>query len=106
MQIDIREDWACLEGQCLLLPDPRFVDRGEGPRVLSRRAAQLAKEPDPRRALKARRLPQDLSHPNFVKMFGILSPRKIRSAVFEPLKAVEVAVRQAAPGIDSSLIEP
>jgi hypothetical protein len=29
----IREAWAWLEGQGLLLSDPRFVDRGAGPRA-------------------------------------------------------------------------
>jgi uncharacterized protein (TIGR02391 family) len=105
IQSAIREAWAWLEGQGLLLPDPRYLDRGEGSRVLSRRAAQLAKEPDPRRALKARRLPQDLLHPTIREdIWALYHHGKYDSAVFEAMKAVEVAVRQAAPSIDTSLL--
>jgi hypothetical protein len=66
----IREAWAWLEGQGLLLPDPRYVDRGAGPRVLSRRASRLATEPDPRRALSSQRLSRVHCTQKSVKMFG------------------------------------
>jgi uncharacterized protein (TIGR02391 family) len=97
VQNAIREAWAWLEGQGLLLADPRYVDRGAGPRVLSRRAAQLAKETDTRRALSTRHFPKDLLHPKIREDVWALYHRgKYDSAVFEAMKAVEVAVRDAA----------
>ena len=105
VQNAIREAWAWLEGQGLLLPDTRFMDRGAGPRVLSRRASRLAKEVDPRRALSSRRVPQDSLHPKIREdVWGLYQRGKYDSAVFEAMKAVEVAVRNAAPTLDKSLL--
>jgi Protein of unknown function (Hypoth_ymh) len=93
----IREAWAWLEGQGLLLPDSRYVDRGAGPRVLSRRASRLATEPDPRRALSSQRLSQGSLHPKIREDVWALYHRvKYETAVFEAMKAVEVSVREAA----------
>jgi uncharacterized protein (TIGR02391 family) len=93
----IREAWAWLEGQGLLLPDPRYADRGAGPRVLSRRASRLATEPDPRRALSSQRLSQGSLHPKIREDVWALYHRgKYETAVFEAMKAVEVSVREAA----------
>jgi Protein of unknown function (Hypoth_ymh) len=80
-----------------LLPDPQYIDRGAGPRVLSRRAARLARDPDPRLALGARRLHKDALHPTIREDVWALYHRgKYDTAVFEAMKAVEVAVREAA----------
>ncbi len=93
----IREAWAWLEGQGFLLPDPQYIDRGAGPRVLSRRAARPARDPDPRLALGARRLHKDALHPTIREDVWALYHRgKYDTAVFEAMKAVEVAVREAA----------
>jgi uncharacterized protein (TIGR02391 family) len=93
----IREAWAWLEGQGLLLPDPRYVHRGEGPRVLSRRASRLATESDPRRALSGQRLPQAALHPKIREdVWAFYHRGKYDTAVFEAMKAVEVSVRDAA----------
>jgi uncharacterized protein (TIGR02391 family) len=93
----IREAWAWLEGQGFLLPDPRFMDPGSGPRVLNRRARRLAKEVDPRRALSARRLSKDALHPTIREdVWSLYHRGKYDTAVFEAMKAVEVAVRDAA----------
>jgi uncharacterized protein (TIGR02391 family) len=93
----IREAWAWLEGQGLLLPDPGYVDRRAGPRVLSRRASRLAEDADPRRALSAQRLPKDLLHPKIREdVWGLYHRGKYDTAVFEAMKAVEVSVRDAA----------
>lgn len=95
VQNAIREAWAWLEGQGMLLPDPRYIDRGAGPRVLSRRASRLATEPDTHRAL--RRLPQASLHPRIREDVWALYHRgKYETAVFEAMKAVEVSVRDAA----------
>jgi uncharacterized protein (TIGR02391 family) len=93
----IREAWAWLEGQGLLLSDPRYVDRGAGPRVLSRRASRLATEADPRRALTSQRLPQGSLHPKIREdVWSLYHRGKYETAVFEAMKAVEVSVRDAA----------
>lgn len=97
VQNAIREAWAWLEGQGLLLPDPRYVDRSAGPRVLSRRASRLATEADPRRALSSQRLPQGLLHPKIREdVWAFYHRGKYETAVFEAMKAVEVSVRDAA----------
>jgi uncharacterized protein (TIGR02391 family) len=93
----IREAWAWLEGQGFLLPDPRFVDQGAGPRVLSRRAARLAKQVDTRRALSGRRVPKDTLHPSIREdVWSLYHRGRYETAVFEAMKAVEVSVREAA----------
>jgi len=97
VQNAIREAWAWLEGQGLLLPDPRYVDRGAGPRVLSRRASRLAADSDPRRALSSQRLPQgSLHHKIREDVWALYHRGKYETAVFEAMKAVEVSVRDAA----------
>jgi len=93
----LREAWAWLEGQGFLLPDPRFVDRGAGPRILSRSATRIAKEVDTRRALSGRRVPKDSLHPRIREdVWSLYHRGKYDTAVFEAMKAVEVAVRDAA----------
>ena len=90
----LREAWAWLMGAALLVPHPRFDG---GVMKLSRRAAKLAKEPDPRRAHSARRLPKDALHPTIREDVWALYHRgKYDTAVFEAMKAVEVAVREAS----------
>jgi uncharacterized protein (TIGR02391 family) len=92
----VREAWAWLEGQALLIPDPQFMDRGSGPRVLNRRARQLAKQQDPHRAFSARRIPKEALHPAIREdVWQLFHRGKFDTAVFEAMKAVEVAVRHA-----------
>jgi uncharacterized protein (TIGR02391 family) len=99
----IRETWAWLVGAALLVPSPNFY--GGEIMVLSRRARRLAKETDPRRAFSARRIPKDSLHPKIREDVWALYHRgKYDTAVFEAMKAVEVAVRQAAPTVDISLV--
>jgi uncharacterized protein (TIGR02391 family) len=97
VQNAIREAWAWLEGQGLLLPHPQYIDRSAVPRVLSRRASRLAEEADPRRALSAQRLSQSLLHPKIREdVWSLYHRGKYETAVFEAMKAVEVRVREAA----------
>jgi uncharacterized protein (TIGR02391 family) len=92
----IREAWAWLEGQGLLLPDPQYMDRGSGPRVLNRRARRLAKEQDPHRAFSARLIPKEALHPKIREdVWQLFHRGKYDTAVFEAMKAVEVDVREA-----------
>jgi uncharacterized protein (TIGR02391 family) len=93
----IREAWAWIEGQGLLLSDSRYVDRAAGPRVLSRRAERLAKEQDPRRALSSQRLPRGSLHPKIREdVWALYHRSRYETAVFEAMKAVEVSVRETA----------
>jgi uncharacterized protein (TIGR02391 family) len=96
-QIDIalRTAWAWLQGQALLIPDPRFIHSDAS--ILSPRAQLLAKESDSRRALSACRLHKEALHSNIREDVWALYHRgKYDTAIFEAMKAVEVAVRDAA----------
>ena len=90
----ICEAWCWLEGAALIVPNPRFKDPS---RQLSRRALRLAREPNPQRAISAHRLAKDTLHPSIREDVWALYHRgKYDTAVFEAMKAVEVAVREAA----------
>jgi uncharacterized protein (TIGR02391 family) len=91
----IREAWAWLEGAALLLTAPGYIGVTTI-RLLSRRAQRLAQEPNPLRAFSARRLAKDVLHPAIREDVWALYHRgKFDTAVFEAMKAVEVAVRDA-----------
>jgi uncharacterized protein (TIGR02391 family) len=90
----IREAWAWLVGSALLVSHPYWKDPV---RRLSRRAQQLAQEPNPRRVLSARRIPKDSLHPMIREdVWSLYHRGKYDTAVFEAMKAVEVGVREAA----------
>jgi uncharacterized protein (TIGR02391 family) len=91
----ILEAWAWLEGQALLIQDPQF--HGGEMRVLSRRARRMAQEPNTQHAFTGHRLPKDTLHPRIREDVWALYHRgKYDTAVFEAMKAVEIAVRDAA----------
>lgn len=97
----IAEAWAWLVGQALLVPDS--VDHGSHMR-LSRRAQRLATEIEAGGALIARRLPRDLLVEKIRDdVWSLYQRGKYDSAVFEAMKAVEIAVREAA-GLEASSI--
>lgn len=99
--VAIREAWAWLEGTALLIPSAQYI--GGGVMVLSRRAARLAKEPDPKKAYSARHLPKDSLHPAIREDVWALYHRgKYDTAVFEAMKAVEVSVRDVS-GLSSEI---
>ena len=90
----IREAWAWLVGSALLIVSPRYRDTIM---VLSRRARKLAKEADPRLALTARSLPKNSLHSVIREdVWSLYHRGKYDTAVFEAMKAVEIAVRQAS----------
>jgi uncharacterized protein (TIGR02391 family) len=92
--VALREAWAWLIGAALLVPNPTYTD---GVWMLSRRARKLAAAPDPRCAFGARRLPKETLHADIREDVWALYHRgKYDTAVFEAMKAVEVAVRDAA----------
>ncbi len=92
----ITEAWTWLEGAALLVRDLGYISP-TSIRTLSRRARQLAEEPEARRAFPARRLPKDSLHPRIREdVWSLYHRGKYDTAVFEAMKAVEVAVREAA----------
>jgi uncharacterized protein (TIGR02391 family) len=96
IELALREAWAWLEGTGLLIEDPKWQPPTSA-RILSRRARQLAKEPDPRRTFSARRIPKDALHPKIREDVWALYHRgKYDTAVFEAMKAVEIEVRVGA----------
>jgi uncharacterized protein (TIGR02391 family) len=103
VEIAVREAWAWLEGSALLVVTTEYQE-DNGFCLLSRRAQKLAKEPDARRAFTARRVPKETLHQNIREDVWALYHRgKFDTAVFEAMKAVEVAVR-AAVTLPSHLI--
>jgi uncharacterized protein (TIGR02391 family) len=91
----IREAWAWLEGQALLIQDPRIL-RGEG-RVLSRKGRRLGQDVKARRAFSGHRLAKEALHPSIREdVWSLYQREKYDTAVFEAMKAVEVSVRDAA----------
>ena len=64
----LREAWAWLEGQALLIQNPGYF--GGELRVLSRKAQRLAEEPTARRAISGHKLPKEIYTPTFEKMCG------------------------------------
>jgi uncharacterized protein (TIGR02391 family) len=92
----LREAWAWLEGQALLVFDPGWMGPHEI-RKLSRRAQRLVAEPDVRRAFTFRRIPKESLHPKIREdVWELFHRGKYDSAVLDAMKAVEVAVREAA----------
>ena len=96
----IAEAWAWLEGEGLLVPVLSNLTGGgeefhSSNRRVSRRGRRLAA--DPRTALSTRLLPKDVLHPKIREdVWGLFHRGKYDAAVFEAMKAVEIAVREAA----------
>jgi uncharacterized protein (TIGR02391 family) len=96
VEIAIREEWAWLEGQALLINHPGYKEPNNV-RNLSRRAVKLVSEPDARRAFNSRRISKETLHPIIREDVWALYHRgEFDTAVFEAMKAVEVAARRAA----------
>lgn len=99
----ILEAWTWLEGQALLIYDRKYVG-AHTCRILSRRARQLARTENPARAFKARQIPKETLDERIREdVWGLYHRGKYDTAVFEAMKAVEIAVRQAA-GLPDSII--
>lgn len=92
----LREAWAWLEGAALLIPDGSYYGRLPN-LTLSRRARRLAEERDPSKVFTIRRIARDSLHPSIREdVWALYHRSKYDTAVFEAMKAVEVAVREAA----------
>jgi uncharacterized protein (TIGR02391 family) len=93
IEIALREAWAWLVGAALLIPNPDDPSS----KILSRRATRLARTSDPHRRYGASRLPKETLHPSIREdVWGLYHRGKYETAVFEAMKAVEVAVRSAS----------
>src|ERR1700757_3108342 len=91
----IREAWAWLEGSALLVPAHHSQTKTD--RRLSRGARRLANEPDAKKALSTLRLPKEILHPSIREgVWSLYHRGKYDTAVFEAMKAVEIAVRDAS----------
>jgi len=99
----VREAWAWLEGSALLIKDRGY--REPNPvRRLSRRARQLAEEPDAKKVFGARHIPKDSIHPSIREdVWSLYHRGKYDQAVFVAMKAVEVAVRGVSKMPDTLL---
>src|SRR5262249_28080420 len=101
----IREAWAWLEGQALLLPDDHYGG-SHTQRAPSPRARRLACAPNARKTFRAHRLPKDSLHASIREdVWSSYQREKFDTAVFEAMKAVEIAVRDAA-GLTATDIGP
>jgi uncharacterized protein (TIGR02391 family) len=90
----IREAWAWLETSVLIVPED---DMNRTPRKLSRRGERLASASDPRGEMKRNVLRKEsLDGRIRDDVWTLFHRKKFDSAVFEAMKAVEVAVREAS----------
>lgn len=89
------EAWAWLEAQGLIVP-AEGMNGTNGWRRLSRRAAKFESEIDVRPYAFVRRLPKEVLHPVFADtVWAAFMRGEYDVAVFQAMKAVEVAVREA-----------
>jgi uncharacterized protein (TIGR02391 family) len=92
----ISEAWAWLEAQGLLVPAPD-INGANGWRLLSRRARKIATEAEFANYRTARLLPKEVLHPRIAdRVWGAFVRGDYDGAVFQAMKAVEVAVREAS----------
>lgn len=94
VQLALAEAFAWLGAHALLVPEP---GGSGGWMVLSRRAQRFESEEDYAHFVLARRLNRDLLHPAIAEQVWLAFIRgKFTTAVFEAMRAVEIAVREAA----------
>jgi uncharacterized protein (TIGR02391 family) len=99
----LAEAWAWLEAQGLIIPAP---DQGHGTsyRILSRRARRFQSEAEFANYAVARMLPREALHSKIAdKVWMAFMRGEFDVAAFQAMKAVEVAVRDAA-GLPDSLL--
>lgn len=103
INLALAEAWAWLVAQGLLVPAP---EQHGGPdwRVLSRRARRFEDETEFARYAVARMLPKEALHPRISdKAWSAFMRSEFDVAVFQAMKAVEVATREAA-GLPNDLL--
>jgi len=91
----ITEAWNWLEVQGLLIPAPG-TNGASGFRMLSRRAVKMKAPEDIASFSRSRRIQRELLHPRIAqKVWAAFMRSEFDIAVFQAMKAVEVAVREA-----------
>lgn len=96
VSIAVMEAWGWLEAQGLVVPEPD-INGQNGWRVLSRRARKFENEAEFANYALARRLPKETLHPRISENVWMSFMRgDFDTAAFQAMKAVEVAVREAA----------
>ena len=99
----LAEAWAWVEAQGLIVP-AEGINGSNGFRRLSRRAQKFESEADLQTYAFARRLPKDALHPRIAdKVWGAFIRGEFDVAVFQAMKVVEVAVREAS-GLSGDLL--
>lgn len=93
----LSEAFAWLESQGLIVPPPDNSNASNGWKILSRRARRFESEEDFRQFEMARHLNRSLLHPAIAEEVWLSFIRgRFAAAVFEAMRAVEIAVREAA----------
>lgn len=96
INLALAEAWAWLVAQGLLVPAPG-QHGGHDWRLLSRRARRFEDETEFARYAVARMLPKEVLHPRISnKAWSAFMRSEFDVAVFQAMKAVEVATREAA----------
>src|SRR3954463_9655586 len=96
ISLALAEAWAWLEAQGLIVP-AAGTDGATGWGRLSRRAQKFESEADLKTFAFARRLPKEALHTRIAdKVWAAFMRGEFDVAVFQAMKAVEVAVRDAA----------
>ncbi|MGA2411321.1 MAG: TIGR02391 family protein [Candidatus Binataceae bacterium] len=97
IELALTEAWAWLSAQGLVIPAEGNNGQTGGFRRLSRRARQMETEADFNSLKMARLLPREILHPKIADpIWRAFMRGEYDIAVFQALKAVEVAVREAA----------
>jgi uncharacterized protein (TIGR02391 family) len=95
VRLALREAWSWLEAQGLVVPDPNSGNAGF--RQLSRKARKFESEEEFAQFAAARQLPRSMLHPAIAQTVWMAFIRsEFDVAVLQAMKAVEVAVRDAA----------
>lgn len=99
--IAVSEAFAWLTAQGLIVPPPDNSNAPNGWMILSRRARKFENEGEFLRFATARMLPKELLHPALADRVWLAFMRnEFDIAVFQAMKAVEIAIREAA-GFDA-----
>jgi uncharacterized protein (TIGR02391 family) len=96
IELAVAEAWNWLEVQGLLVTAPG-INGANGWRVLSRRAERMSKVEDVQKFAKSRKIRRETLHPRIAQtVWSAFMRGEFDVAVFQAMKSVEVAVREAA----------
>jgi uncharacterized protein (TIGR02391 family) len=104
ISLALGEAWAWLQAQGLVIPADGFNGQN-GWRRLSRRARAMESGEDFASFKVARLLPREILHPKIADVVWRAFMRgEYDAAVFQAIKAVEIAVREATPALPAGLV--